>query len=200
MIGDDVTIYQGVTLGGTGKDTGKRHPTIGNDVVIGAGAKVLGNITVGENSRIGAGSVILRSVPDNSTVLGVPGHIVFRDGKRVVITDPRQITDPLAEALAVVATQVIELKEKLQNLEGVQLETQETKAPSPRRRRKCSSGAEVRQRHAGFHTGSASSSLALRRQPLRSSSSVISRERRVLVRNLSFFSSAPTRTLRFFSP
>ncbi len=79
MVGDDVTLYQGVTLGGTGKEKGKRHPTIGNNVVIGAGAKVLGNITVGENCRIGAGSVVLRDVPDNSTVVGVPGHIVFRE-------------------------------------------------------------------------------------------------------------------------
>src|ERR1700757_3179586 len=117
-IGDDVTLYQGVTLGGTGKEHGKRHPTIGNGVVIGAGAKVLGNILVGDNSRVGAGSVVLRNVPDNSTVVGVPAHIVFRDGKRIVITDPKQIADPLSEALAVVATQVRELKEKIKNLEG----------------------------------------------------------------------------------
>jgi serine O-acetyltransferase len=118
IIGDDVTLYQGVTLGGTGKEHGKRHPTIGNGVVIGAGAKVLGNILVGDNSRVGAGSVVLRNVPDNSTVVGVPAHIVFRDGKRIVITDPKQIADPLSEALAVVATQVRELKEKIKNLEG----------------------------------------------------------------------------------
>ncbi|HEX6803157.1 MAG TPA: serine O-acetyltransferase, partial [Terriglobales bacterium] len=112
IIGDDVLIYQGATLGGTGNEHGKRHPTIANGVVIGAGAKVLGNITVGDNSRIGAGSVVLRSVPENSTVVGVPAHIMFRDGKRVVITDPKQITDPLSEALVVVATQVKELREK----------------------------------------------------------------------------------------
>ena len=117
-IGDDVTLYQGVTLGGTGKEHGKRHPTIGNGVVIGAGAKVLGNILVGDNSRVGAGSVVLRNVPDNSTVVGVPAHIVFRDGKRIVITDPKQIADPLSEALAVVATQVKELKDKVKKLEG----------------------------------------------------------------------------------
>ena len=118
IIGDDVTLYQGVTLGGTGKEHGKRHPTIGNGVVIGAGAKVLGNLLVGDNSRIGAGSVVLRNVPDNSTVVGVPAHIVYRDGKRIVITDPKQIADPLSEALAVVATQVKELKDKVKNLEG----------------------------------------------------------------------------------
>jgi len=117
-IGDEVTIYQGVTLGGTGKEQGKRHPTIGNGVVIGAGSRVLGNIEIGNNSRIGAGSVVLRSVPDDSTVVGVPGHIIFRNGKRVVITDPKQITDPLSEALSVVATQVKELQKRVHELEG----------------------------------------------------------------------------------
>jgi serine O-acetyltransferase len=118
IIGDEVTIYQGVTLGGTGKEQGKRHPTIGNGVVIGAGSRVLGNIEIGNNSRIGAGSVVLRSVPDDSTVVGVPGHIIFRNGKRVVITDPKQITDPLSEALSVVATQVKELQKRVHELEG----------------------------------------------------------------------------------
>src|SRR5580700_6405372 len=92
VVGNDVTLYQGVTLGGTGKERGKRHPTIEDDVVIGDGAKVLGNITVGRNCRIGAGSVVLRSVPENSTVVGVPGHIIFRNGERVVITDPSKST------------------------------------------------------------------------------------------------------------
>ena len=118
IIGDEVTIYQGVTLGGTGKEQGKRHPTIGNGVVIGAGSRVLGNIEIGNNSRIGAGSVVLRSVPDDSTVVGVPGHIIFHNGKRVVITDPKQITDPLSEALSVVATQVKELQKRVHALEG----------------------------------------------------------------------------------
>jgi serine O-acetyltransferase len=121
IVGDDVTLYQGVTLGGTGKETGKRHPTIRNNVVVGGGAKILGNITVGENCRIGAGSVVLRDVPDNSTVVGVPGHIIFRNGKRVVITDPKQINDPLSEALAAVATEVRELREKVRRLEGVEV-------------------------------------------------------------------------------
>ena len=121
IVGDDVTLYQGVTLGGTGKESGKRHPTIGNNVVIGAGAKVLGNIVVGENCRIGSGSVVLRDVPDNSTVVGVPGHIVLRAGKRVVITDPKQINDPLSEALASVANEVNKLRERVQLLEGKEL-------------------------------------------------------------------------------
>src|SRR6202161_1616396 len=114
IVGDDVTLYQGVTLGGTGKEHGKRHPTLEDCVVAGSGAKILGNITVGKNSRIGAGSVVLRNVPDNSTVVGVPGHIIFREGKRVVIIDPKQINDPLSEALASVMSEVNKLRERVQ--------------------------------------------------------------------------------------
>ena len=101
-----------------GKEHGKRHPTIEDNVVVGGGAKILGNIIVGKNCRIGAGSVVLRSVPEDSTVVGVPGHIIFREGKRVVITDPKQINDPLSEALAAVATEVHKLSERVQQLEG----------------------------------------------------------------------------------
>jgi serine O-acetyltransferase len=119
-VGDDVTLYQGVTLGGTGKEHGKRHPTLEENVVVGGGAKILGNIIIGKNCRIGAGSVVLRSVPENSTVVGVPGHIIFREGKRVVITDPKQINDPLSEALASVATEVNKLRERVQRLEGAE--------------------------------------------------------------------------------
>jgi serine O-acetyltransferase len=118
IVGDDVTLFQGVTLGGTGKEKGKRHPTIGNGVVIGAGAKVLGNIRIGDNCRVGAGSVILRDVAHDSTVVGVPGHVVLRHGKRVVITDPKQVTDPLSDALHAVASQVKDLKRRVQKLEG----------------------------------------------------------------------------------
>jgi serine O-acetyltransferase len=118
IVGDDVTLYQGVTLGGTGKEHGKRHPTIENSVVVGGGAKILGNIVVGKNCRIGAGSVVLRSVPDDSTVVGVPGHIIFREGKRVVITDPKQINDPLSEALSALVSEVHRLRERVQKLEG----------------------------------------------------------------------------------
>jgi serine O-acetyltransferase len=127
IIGDDVTLYQGVTLGGTGKEHGKRHPTLEDNVVVGGGAKILGNIIVGKNCRIGAGSVVLRNVPENSTVVGVPGHIVFREGKRVVITDPKQINDPLSEALASVASEVNKLRERVQRLEG----TEHTTEPVP---------------------------------------------------------------------
>jgi serine O-acetyltransferase len=118
IVGDDVTLYQGVTLGGTGKEKGKRHPTIGSGVVIGAGAKVLGNIHIGDNCRVGAGSVILRDVAHDSTVVGVPGHVILQHGKRVVITDPKQITDPLSDALQALASQVDQLKTRVQDLEG----------------------------------------------------------------------------------
>jgi serine O-acetyltransferase len=114
IVGDDVTLYQGVTLGGTGKEKGKRHPTIGNNVVIGSGAKVLGNIIVGDNCRIGAGSVVLRNVPANSTIVGVPGHIVLRDGKRVVITDPKDISDPLSDVIIRLAAEVQGLRAAFQ--------------------------------------------------------------------------------------
>ncbi|OGC22781.1 serine O-acetyltransferase [candidate division WOR-1 bacterium RIFOXYC2_FULL_37_10] len=83
VIGDDVTIYQGVTLGGTGKEKGKRHPTIGNNVVIGASAIILGNIVIADNSRVGAGAVVTKSVPQNSTIVGNPARVIVREGKRI---------------------------------------------------------------------------------------------------------------------
>jgi serine O-acetyltransferase len=115
IVGDDVTMYQGVTLGGTGKEKGKRHPTLGNNISVGSGAKLLGNITIGDNCRVGAGSVVLRSVPANSTIVGVPGHIVLRDGKRVVITDPKDIRDPLSDVIIKLAAELHELREKFQH-------------------------------------------------------------------------------------
>jgi serine O-acetyltransferase len=116
IIGDDCTLYQGVTLGGTGKESGKRHPTLCNGVFVGAGAKILGNITIGDNCRVGAGSVVLHNVPDNSTIVGVPGHIVLRDGKRVVITDPADVRDPLSDVLIRLAREVKELRQKVVEL------------------------------------------------------------------------------------
>jgi len=113
IVGSDVTIYQGVTLGGTGKEHGKRHPTICDGVFIGNNANVLGNITVGENSRVGAGSVVLTDVPPNSTVVGVPAHIVYRAGHRVLITDPHDIKDPLSDALIALSERVEELEARL---------------------------------------------------------------------------------------
>lgn len=116
IVADDVTLYQGVTLGGTGKEKGQRHPTIRSGVIVGAGAKILGNIVIGENCRIGAGSVVLSDIPDNSTVVGVPGHIVYRNGKRVVINDPRQTGDPLEEKIALLANVVQRLQGEIEQL------------------------------------------------------------------------------------
>ncbi|ADI03001.1 serine O-acetyltransferase [Syntrophothermus lipocalidus] len=122
-IGDNVTIYQGVTLGGTGKQKGKRHPTIGNNVVISAGAKVLGSFTVGDNSKIGAGSVVLKSVPPNSTVVGVPGRLVIRDGAKVedgrveVDLEHHLLPDPIADTLAALQEKIQELETKIEMFE-----------------------------------------------------------------------------------
>lgn len=110
VIGDDVTIYQGVTLGGTGKDTGKRHPTVGNNVMIGAGAKVLGPLVIGDNSRIAAGAVVLSDIPSNSTAVGVPAKVVRRDGMRVDDLDQVHIPDPVAQEIARLETEIEKLK------------------------------------------------------------------------------------------
>jgi serine O-acetyltransferase len=111
IIGDDVLMYQGVTLGGTGLEKGKRHPTIGNNVVIGGGAKVLGNITVGDNSYIGANAVVIKDVPANSTVVGVPGRITKQDGKKIDISlDHIHVLDPIMQ-------QIEELQKRIENLE-----------------------------------------------------------------------------------
>ncbi len=113
IVGSDVTMYQGVTLGGTGKGHGKRHPTVRDGVFIGNNANVLGDITVGENSRVGAGSVVLSDVPPNSTVVGVPAHIIYRNGQRVLITDPHEVKDPLSDALIALSTRVDALESRL---------------------------------------------------------------------------------------
>jgi len=118
-IGDDVTIYQGVTLGGTGKEKGKRHPTIGNRVVIAAGAKVLGSFEVGDEAKIGAGAVVLRPVPAGATVVGVPGKVVSRYGKRVpgIDLDHQNLPDPVQAALEALTRRIEELEERLESLE-----------------------------------------------------------------------------------
>ena len=108
-IGDDVLIYQGVTLGGTGKDTGKRHPTIGNNVMISAGAKVLGPFKIGDNSRVAAGPVVLAEVPPNSTVVGVPARVVKQDGKRVAL-DQIHIPDPVKQKMDLLENRIAELE------------------------------------------------------------------------------------------
>jgi len=123
-VGNNVTIYQGVTLGGTGKEKGKRHPTIGNNVVISAGAKILGSFTVGDNSRIGAGSVVLKSVPPNSTVVGVPGRVVVQDGRKIsregeVEIDLRHdlLPDPVSEVILCLQKKIEQLQERVETLE-----------------------------------------------------------------------------------
>jgi serine O-acetyltransferase len=111
VIGDNVTLYQGVTLGGTGKEKGKRHPTVGDSVVIGAGAKVLGNITIGSNSYIGANAVVIKDVPDNSTVVGVPGRITKQEGRKIDVSlDHIHVLDPLLQ-------EIEELKKRIDGLE-----------------------------------------------------------------------------------
>ena len=119
-VGDNCTIYQGVTLGGTGKDTGKRHPTIGNNVMIGAGAKVLGPFKVGDNSNIAAGAVVLDEIPPNCTAVGVPAHIVRRNGVRVDDLDQVHIPDPVAQELCRLEHQVSQLRKQLEEQENTQ--------------------------------------------------------------------------------
>lgn len=110
VIGDNVTIYQGVTLGGTGKHTGKRHPTIGNNVMIGSGAKVLGPFKVGDNTNIAAGAVVLNEIPPNCTAVGVPARVVRRDGQRVDELDQIHIPDPVSQQLCALQLQIDELR------------------------------------------------------------------------------------------
>ena len=114
-----MTLYQGVTLGGTGKETGKRHPTIGDNVMISAGAKIIGSFTVGENSKIGAGSVVLEEVPPNCTVVGVPGRIVKRDNVKIPRSDMDQVhlPDPVKEDITVLQHENAELVNRVLDLE-----------------------------------------------------------------------------------
>ncbi|MEN6461817.1 MAG: serine O-acetyltransferase [Syntrophomonas sp.] len=116
-IGDNVTLYQGVTLGGTGKEKGKRHPTIGNNVTISTGAKVLGSFMVGDNVKVGAGSVVLNTVPADCTIVGVPGRIVARNGSKLksseIDLDHNKLPDPVADALNALQARIEELEKKL---------------------------------------------------------------------------------------
>lgn len=113
-IGDNVTLYQGVTLGGTGKEKGKRHPTVKDGALIATGAKVLGSITVGEDARIGAGSVVLKDVPPNSTVVGIPGRIVVQNGRKVEKDlNHRNLPDPVADRLQSMEKEIARLKKEL---------------------------------------------------------------------------------------
>lgn len=118
VIGDDVTIYQGVTLGGTGKEKGKRHPTLHNNVLVATGAKVLGSIIIGENSKVGAGSVVLKDVPPDSTVVGIPGRVVIMNGVKVTNKhDHHNIPDPVAEKCDDLESEIRRLKVRLDELE-----------------------------------------------------------------------------------
>lgn len=120
IIGDNVTLYQGVTLGGTGKETGKRHPTLGDNVMISAGAKVIGSFTIGENSKVGAGSVVLEEVPPNCTVVGVPGRIVKRDNVKVPRSDMDQVNlpDPVMEDITLLQRENSALCNRIIDLEN----------------------------------------------------------------------------------
>jgi serine O-acetyltransferase len=119
-IGDDVLVYQNVTLGGTGNERGKRHPTIGNNVVVGTGAKVLGGITIGSNARIGAGSVVVKPVPDNSTVVGIPGRVVRYHVPREGVLDHGMMPDPEGQEIEDLKSRVSELETRLRALEKTQ--------------------------------------------------------------------------------
>lgn len=121
IIGDYALIYQGVTLGGTGKESGKRHPTLGENVVVGAGAKVLGNIEIGNNVRIGAGSVVLRDVPPDCTVVGVPGRVVHRSGVRVDPLEHGSLPDSEAQVIRVLLDRIEMLEHEMQGLKQRQL-------------------------------------------------------------------------------
>jgi serine O-acetyltransferase len=117
IIGNYALIYQGVTLGGTGKESGKRHPTLGENVVVGAGAKVLGNLEIGDNVRIGAGSVVLRNVPSDCTVVGVPGRIVYRSGERVDLLEHGRLPDSEAQVIRALVDRLESLEQQVQNLQ-----------------------------------------------------------------------------------
>ncbi len=117
VIGDYVTIYQGVTLGGTGKEKGKRHPTVGSHVLIATGAKILGSLTIGDYAKIGAGSVVLRSVPCNSTVVGIPARVVVLDGRRVDDLDQTNLPDPVRDQQSLMQDRIQDLERRLNQLE-----------------------------------------------------------------------------------
>jgi serine O-acetyltransferase len=126
-IGDDVLIYQGVTLGGTGKEKGKRHPTIGNRVVIGGGAKVLGNIRIGDHVKIGAGSVVVKPVPDDSTVVGVPGRIVRSRTEKNDDLEHGKLPDPEGQAIEDLGRRVEQLEELVKTLVGEKLSARQAR-------------------------------------------------------------------------
>jgi serine O-acetyltransferase len=133
-VGENVTIYQGVTLGGTGKETGKRHPTVGNNVIIGAGSLLLGSIKVGDNVKVGSGSVVIHDVPSESTVVGNPGRTVISEGAKVGIPDIdyTHLPDPVAEALRCLVRRVVQLENEIEELRnaGVKVEPGQSLGPA----------------------------------------------------------------------
>lgn len=123
ILGQDVTLYQGVTLGGTGKESGKRHPTLGDNVMVSSGAKVLGNIKIGDNVKIGAGSVVLDDVPENCTVVGIPGRIVVQDGTRIIDhhhpdLEHAQLPDPIGDTIQDLSARIEAVAKRLDELEA----------------------------------------------------------------------------------
>ncbi len=138
-VGDNVTIYQGVTLGGTGKEKGKRHPTIGNNVTISAGAKVLGSFNVGDNVKIGGGSVVLNSVPPDCTVVGVPGRIVVREGAKInpegVDLEHHMLPDPVADMLAALQEKIMNLEDRIEAYEKEAEQDEDIQYPRWEKRR-----------------------------------------------------------------
>jgi serine O-acetyltransferase len=123
-IGDNVTIFQGVTLGGTGKEKGKRHPTVMDNALIATGAKVLGSITIGENSKIGAGSVVLHDVPQNSTVVGIPGRVVIQDGVKIKKDlDHCNLPDPVADRFKELDLEISDLRREIKQLKERKIES-----------------------------------------------------------------------------
>lgn len=116
IIGNNVTLFQGVTLGGTGKEKGKRHPTLGNNIVVGVGAKVLGDIVIGDNTKIGANSVVLESVPPDSTVVGVPGRVVKQGGKRLSMLNHGHLPDPVAERFERIENELEDIRNQIRGL------------------------------------------------------------------------------------
>ena len=120
IVGNNVTLYQGVTLGGTGKETGKRHPTLGDNIVVGAGAKILGNIEIGSNAYVGANAVVIKTVPPNSTVVGVPGRLAKQDGQRIdMMLDHAHVADPVMAHFNDILHRLRALEEKTKSLPKV---------------------------------------------------------------------------------
>ncbi|MEE9500165.1 MAG: serine O-acetyltransferase EpsC [Candidatus Omnitrophota bacterium] len=117
IIGNNVTLFQGVTLGGTGKERGKRHPTLGNNIVVGAGAKILGNVNIGDNVQIGANAVVVKDVPPNSTAVGIPGRVVRKEGKKIpgISLDHTSLPDPIAQRLDKLQDEIDHIEEEIRD-------------------------------------------------------------------------------------